>query len=181
MTPAWRTSARCGHMSRRTWSKDQLIEAVKISLSVRQVLGHLKVVGAGGNYATINKYLRLYRVDTSHFTGAGWRKGSSVPVTAPIPLAQCLVRDSEYGSHKLKKRLFSAGLKPRHCEECGWAKRATDGRLPLELDHINGNRTDNRLENLRILCPNCHSLRPTHRGRNKGRYARMAERDTQGA
>ncbi|MGB4076287.1 MAG: HNH endonuclease [Minisyncoccia bacterium] len=39
--------------------------------------------------------------------------------------------------------------------------------MPVELDHVNGDRHDNRIENLRILCPNCHSLKPTHRGRNK--------------
>ena len=49
---------------------------------------------------------------------------------------------------------------------CGWAKISIDGRIPLELDQINGNRHDNRLENLRILCPNCHSLQITHRGMN---------------
>lgn len=52
------------------------------------------------------------------------------------------------------------------CEDCGWAKSSEDGRIPVELDHINGDRHDNRLENLRILCPNCHSLRLTHRGKN---------------
>ena len=45
-------------------------------------------------------------------------------------------------------------------------KKSIDGRIPLELDHINGDRHDNRIKNLRILCPNCHSLQPTHRGRN---------------
>lgn len=75
--------------------------------------------------------------------------------------------DSDYQSFKLKSRLFSEKLKIPCCEECGWAKKSEDGRIPLELDHINGNRRDNRLENLRILCPNCHSLKPTHRGLNK--------------
>ncbi|KKQ13143.1 MAG: hypothetical protein US27_C0015G0001, partial [Candidatus Moranbacteria bacterium GW2011_GWF1_36_78] len=49
---------------------------------------------------------------------------------------------------------------------CGWHKVSKDGRLPLELDHINGDSKDNRIKNLRVLCPNCHSLKPTHRGRN---------------
>lgn len=51
-------------------------------------------------------------------------------------------------------------------ERCGWAERAEDGRIPVELDHKNGDRFDNRFENLQILCPNCHSLQPTHRGKN---------------
>lgn len=59
---------------------------------------------------------------------------------------------------------------PKKCQLCDWAKYSIDGRLPLEPDHINGDRYDNRIINLRILCPNCHSLQPTHRGKNKGTY-----------
>jgi 5-methylcytosine-specific restriction endonuclease McrA len=44
---------------------------------------------------------------------------------------------------------------------------ASDGRIPVELDHVNGDKSDNRIENLRILCPSCHSLQPTHRGLNQ--------------
>ncbi|MEK7208505.1 MAG: HNH endonuclease [Patescibacteria group bacterium] len=69
--------------------------------------------------------------------------------------------------------LDDADNKQPKCEECGWAKISSDGRLPLELDHINGNRKDNRLENLRILCPDCHSLQTTHRGRNSHNIARV--------
>lgn len=55
------------------------------------------------------------------------------------------------------------------CELCDWAEMAEDGRIPVELDHINGDRYDNRIKNLRILCPNCHSLQSTHRGKNQKR------------
>jgi 5-methylcytosine-specific restriction endonuclease McrA len=71
--------------------------------------------------------------------------------------------------HRLKQKLWRDGLKPLQCEECGWAKRAQHGRLPLELHHISGDKSDNRLENLIILCPNCHSLKDNHRGLNKGK------------
>ena len=72
----------------------------------------------------------------------------------------------------LKQRLFRAGLKTEKCEMCGWAAQAPDGRIPVEIDHMNGDKTDNRIENLRILCPNCHALQPTHRGLNRKRRKR---------
>ncbi|MFC1775685.1 HNH endonuclease, partial [Patescibacteria group bacterium] len=102
-----------------------------------------------------------------HFTGQGWNKGMRGIGKPRISLKEILTKNSSFQSYKLKKRLFKEGLKKPQCEECGWAKKSKDGRIPLELDHVNGTRTDNRLENLRVLCPNCHSLKPTHRGLNK--------------
>ncbi|MBA3462410.1 MAG: HNH endonuclease [Deltaproteobacteria bacterium] len=76
-------------------------------------------------------------------------------------------------THQLKLRLFREGLKQPCCELCGWCERAPDGRIPVELDHKNGDRNDNRLENLRVLCPNCHALQPTHRGLNRKSVRRV--------
>ncbi len=67
-------------------------------------------------------------------------------------------------------RLFKEGIKKEQCENCNnthWLNK----KIPLELDHINGNNTDNRIENLRILCPNCHALTLTYRGKNKKKSA----------
>ncbi|HEY4477322.1 MAG TPA: HNH endonuclease [Candidatus Paceibacterota bacterium] len=125
---------------------------------------------AGGNYEQVKKYIKEFKLDIKHFHGRAWNKGMRGIGKPRIPLHEILIENSSYQSFKLKKRLFAGGLKPQHCEECSWSVRSQDGYLPLELDHINGNRHDNRLENLRILCPNCHSLKPTHRGRNRKKY-----------
>ncbi|OGN02719.1 MAG: hypothetical protein A2655_03350 [Candidatus Yanofskybacteria bacterium RIFCSPHIGHO2_01_FULL_43_42] len=154
---------------KRTWTVEQLKEAVSSSFSYRKVLSKLNLVEAGGNYDQIKKYVKEYNLDSSHFTGKAWNKGRVGMGKPHIPLGDVLVKNSTYQSFKLKNRLFKANLKSPQCELCRWSKVSLDGRLPLELDHINGNRHDNRLENLRILCPNCHSLQVTHRGRNRNK------------
>lgn len=72
----------------------------------------------------------------------------------------------QYPTYKLKLRLINEGYIEDKCSICGWNKKL-EGRefTPCELDHINGNPNDHRLENLRIICPNCHSLTPTYRFR----------------
>ena len=154
-------------MGKRSWTREDLIKAAMNSRSVRQTISKLHLIEAGGNYEQVNKYLKLYKIDTSHFTGMTWDKGVKREYFRPIPLDKILVKNSHYQSHQLKNRLFREKIKYPSCEECGWEKKAEDGRIPIELDHINGDRHDNRLENLRILCPNCHSLKPTHRGKNR--------------
>ncbi len=156
-------------MKKRSWTPEQLLDAVKNSYSLRQVIAKLGLIEAGGNYQQIKKYILEYGFDSSHFRGKLWSKGLKGIGKPRIPLERVLVRNSTFQSFKLKQRLFAAGLKERKCEECGWARYSESGHLPLELDHINGDSHDNRIKNLRVLCPNCHSLKPTHRGRNMGR------------
>lgn len=156
-------------VNRRSWTKSELRRAVRTSRSLRQTIKKIGLVPAGGNYAQVKKYIKEYDLDTSHFKGKGWSKGLSGVGGYTKTLDEIMVKDSSYQSYKLKKRLFKAGIKEPQCEKCGWAERSEDGRLPLELDHMNGDSRDNRLKNLRVLCPNCHSLQPTHRGRNQSR------------
>ncbi|MBA3391936.1 MAG: HNH endonuclease [Deltaproteobacteria bacterium] len=135
------------------------------------MLRAIGLVPAGGNYDQVQRRMRELGLDTSHFTGAGWNVGGKFRPRVRWPTAEVLVADRWVGSHTLKKRLFREGLKTSACELCGWAeRRGHDGVIPVELDHVNGDRNDNRIENLRILCPNCHALQPTHRGLNKRSY-----------
>lgn len=154
-------------MKQRKWTQEQLKKAVINSKSYRQVLNCIGLREAGGNYAQIKKYIREYDLDTKHFKGRGWNKGMHFPFNPKIPLNKILVKNSDFQSYKLKNRLIREELKTLRCEECGWNKKTKDGRVPLELHHLNGNARDHRLKNLKILCPNCHSLKPNYRGLNK--------------
>lgn len=106
-------------------------------------------------------------------TGQAWRKGSHDRVVPAKPLVELLVAGHTFQSRHLKRRLIQEGIKEHQCEQCGLSEWQ-DEPIPLEIDHIDGRRNDNRLENIRRLCPNCHALAPACRGRNIGRYASEA-------
>ena len=120
----------------------------------------------GGNYKIMHNAIEKYSLDVSHFTGQGWNVGLKFVPKKPTLLRDILVEGSYVQSYKLKNRLLQEGLKKKRCECCGlttWQGR----EIPLELHHINGNTRDNRLCNLKILCPNCHALTENYRGLNK--------------
>jgi hypothetical protein len=149
------------------YTEEELREAVRSSLSFAQTLEKLNVVPAGGNYATLKKRIKDLNIDTSHFTGKGWLKNRNNPYTAKLAMSEILVENSTYVStNGLRGRLIKEGYFEHRCVSCGldvWLGQP----IPLELAHITGSRNDNRLENLRLLCPNCHALTPTYRGKNK--------------
>lgn len=162
-------------MYRRGWNEHQLREAVKNSTSWSGVMRCLGLAVAGNSVKFVKTEAIELGLDVSHFKGQGWSKGMTGMPSPPqtISLSEILVEDSRYTSSKdLKRRLFKAGLKQRRCENClntEWMGSA----IPLHLDHVNGIRNDNRIENLRVLCPNCHSLTPTWGGKNhKARSSR---------
>lgn len=154
-------------MSQKRYDKEKLEEAVRNSLSITGVLRYLGIIPAGGNYRTIHRYIKEWDIDTTHFTGQLWNKGGHVVCSPAKSLNEILVDGSEYKSYRLAKRLLKEGIKEHRCELCGndeWMGRP----IPLELHHINGIHTDNRLDNLQLLCPNCHALTDNYRGKNIG-------------
>lgn len=151
-----------------SYTEQELEDAVKRSFSLAGVCRILGIRPAGGNYFTVKRRIKKLGIDSSHFTGKGWNVGERFrPIAKTIPMSEILVENSTYmSSNGLRKRLISEGYKPFKCESCGMSEWLGKP-IKLELHHKNGNNSDNRLENLSILCPNCHAYTDTYRGKNK--------------
>lgn len=161
-------------MKSKKWNDEQLIDAVQNNLSIAAVIKSLGLVCAGGNYTTIHNRIEALGLDTSHFTGRGWNVGERFrPPKEATPIEEVLVENSRFvNSNHLRKRILQEGLKEARCEICGlseWRGKP----IRLEIHHINANHKDNRLENLMILCPNCHSLTDNYRGKAKVMSAQL--------
>jgi Zn ribbon nucleic-acid-binding protein len=106
----------------------------------------------------------VWRIPTDHFDPLLARRAAAGRIR-PIALEAVLVRGSNYCRRSLKRRLYQSGLKARSCELCGQGEDWLGAHMSLILDHINGVPDDNRIENLRIVCPNCAATLDTHCGR----------------
>jgi len=137
---------------------------VAASRSYSETLRRLGMRPAGGNHKLLRHWVDdVWQIRTEHFDPAAARRAGLA--RKAIPLELVMVEASSYSRAHLKRRLFSEGLKQRQCEMCAQDENWRGGRLALILDHINGIPDDHRLENLRILCPNCAATLATHCGR----------------
>jgi hypothetical protein len=152
-------------MKKNKWEKENLKKIVDSSKSQGEVFNKMGLRKAGSNNRTLRKYLKLYGISTEHFD-KNWKKISEISSNRKLDLSEILKVDSNYSRSNLKERLYTEGVKKRECEICGQNEIWRGKRMSLILDHINGIYNDNRLENLRIVCPNCNATFPTHCGKN---------------
>jgi hypothetical protein len=145
------------------YTEDEAREAIGASFSWAESLRRLGMCQSGSAGKTLHKYAAMWAISTDHFDPHRLHRGA-IPRTAR-PLETILVEGSTYNRGHLKNRLFAEGLKLRRCELCGQGERWHGRKMSLILDHVNGVGNDNRLTNLRIVCPNCAATLDTHCGR----------------
>ena len=144
--------------------KEKLAEIVKNSKTIAEVMRKLGYTANRGNsYKPFKQYLKENNIDFSHFLG----RANGLAKNEKFTLEEILVKDSKYTNmSSLKARILKSDIIEYKCAICGineWLGK----KLILQLDHINGDNRDNRLENLRFLCPNCHSQTETFCRKNK--------------
>ncbi len=155
----------------RKYTKEVLDDHVKNVYSFAALIKSFGLDISGGNYRYIHKQCRFFEIDTSHFKGKGWSKGftndtndsvATVSRKNSLTFEEMFCENSQASSSKqsFRKKAIENGI-PYICKECGNKGFWNNKSLVLHLDHINGVCNDNRLENLRFLCPNCHQQTPT--------------------
>ena len=144
----------------RTWTKYQMIEAIRTSVNISGVLRKIGLKIRPGNYSTFKKFVVSNGIDISHLKGKNSHRYSGGGKKA-TPLNEILKENSFYNRCHLKSRLLKDGLLKNECAICKSHAEWNGKPLVMILDHINGNNIDNRLDNLRMLCPNCNSQQLT--------------------
>ena len=138
------------------------IKLVKNSHGIGGVLKYFGFDNIGRNHHIVKERISELNIDTSHFNPFIRNKDKK----HLIPIEEMLVENYNRSVSHLRNRIMKIGFLGHICNICGIGNYWNNKILVLQLDHINGIRTDNRIENLRVLCPNCHTQTDTFAGKN---------------
>lgn len=152
--------------------------AEEICKRVHSIAEFCREVGwepCGGNYLTFHKYVKEYGLDVSHFTGQRSNIGNSNNVG--ISKDEFFKKDKVIRGSDIIKKLISLGLKEYKCEADGCGISSWNGKpIKLQVHHKDGDHFNNEIDNIMLLCPNCHSQTDTFTGKNKKRKRIVHER-----
>ncbi|MFE5739546.1 HNH endonuclease signature motif containing protein [Streptomyces celluloflavus] len=151
------------------WTREILEAAVSRSGNTYEVLRRLGLDPVGGHHTHISRRIRSLGIDTSHFVGQSRERPTGRrPCTPEELLVESANRPRRVPGDRLRRAMLALGTEER-CALCGLEPVWFERPLPFEVDHVDGNWRNNCRENLRLLCPNCHSTTDTYRGRSKRR------------
>jgi hypothetical protein len=132
--------------------------------SIADMMRAMKLPETSTNHRRLRRALDVHRIDTTHFRRTAWRKPSDRPVRAFDPDKVLKLAPDAPGRtprERLHRAMIERGVE-EYCALCGIGTAWRGRRMALEIDHVNGDYRDNRLENLRFLCPNCHATTETY-------------------
>ena len=159
--------------SRRKYTEELLNDAVQHSTSVAGVLRYLGIGQAGGTHAHISRMIKRFGIDTSHFVrfrnGSHHRRLTPADIWVRIPFGSKRTKP-----YLLRRAMIESGIE-HACQLCGNAGAWRDQPLTLDVDHIDGDYHNTLPENVRFLCPNCHSQTPNFAGRSRGKWATVGD------
>ena len=148
------------------YTKEWLEELCKNSRSYKEVLEKAGRKYSGGNHSYLKAKIQEFGIDTSHFSGQSWATGTHHEGKYKYTIEEAFTKNSLVQRNVIRKYIIHFNLIPYKCQFCGNTGEWRGKKMALELDHINGINNDNRLENLRWLCPNCHATTDTYAGKN---------------
>ncbi|MGW2177844.1 HNH endonuclease signature motif containing protein [Streptomyces sp. NPDC001732] len=159
-----------GHFEREgaRWTREVLEPVIASSTNMCQVLRALGLDVVGGHHTHISRRVKALGIDTSHFAPTSRKGKKQRRSPEELLVAQHPSDARRVPGDRLKRALVTIGIEQR-CVMCGTEPFWRGRPLPLEVDHIDGDWRNNRPGNLRFLCPNCHSVTDTYRGRGKAR------------